>query len=572
MKKHLIIDGQILQTDAWHRGMGKYTLQVIHELSEASNDDLQISLIFNSTLDCDPERFAVMKYLCPKAEQYHVKLPLSKEQEATPKTYVRRLTDYIDEQFSGLDNYYMITSLFTFAFYAEFPTNCHKALLFYDLNPLLFWQDLGGYFLPHLYMKRFKTIYEADLIFSISDTTKNDLVRTFGIDADTITNINGGFTKLAAHSTSKEFKLPEKFILFPTADLPHKNNELAIEGFSLFNKSAKSTYKLLITSTFHEAHKQKLLDMNPNVIFTGNVSDEQLVFLYEKSDAVLFASKCEGLGIPMLDGVANNKPIVASRIPVLEEMATNAFYFFDPYNAKELADRLKQAVSKQGFDEKRRSYPAIMKKYTWAATGAALLKGLEKYASRQAREDRSESPPSKRIAMVCLNPGIANQIGRLAEPLYLKLSQKYKLDFYFDSTGLSTPEMERPTFLDYVDATVADIHNLSFTAYRKYDTVIYLMDDLSLSSVIVRHAAVLPGVLLHNFTTKSSKVLKDAIISNQSLARKLPATLTSDYDGLVGVITDLIENRSITKEESIIKNNWMKRSIMKKLMAGIKND
>jgi glycosyltransferase involved in cell wall biosynthesis len=573
MKRNLIIDGQVLQTDAWHRGMGKYTLQIIHELSEVSRDDLQISLIFNSSIECEPQRFEVIKYLCPEAKQYHTKLPLAKDNELAQDAYTNGLTDYIATEFQGLDNYYLITSPFTFDFFAEYPANCHRALIFYDLTPLLFWRDLGGYFPPHLYMKRFVGIYEADMIFSISQTTKDDLVKIFGIRPDKITNINGGFTKLAAHETEDtKLDLPSKFILCPAADLPHKNNLLAAEGFELFNKHSDNKYSLVITSTFSDKSKRELTKKSNKIIFTGNISDEELGSLYEKTEALLFASKYEGLGIPILDAVANNKPVVASKIPVLEEMTKKAFYFFDPLDSKSLADALNKAVTREKFGAKQDGYAAIMKKYTWAATCAALLGGLEKYAS-QTTTASNRLTASKKIALVCVNPGIAKQIGRLAEPLYARLKQAYQLDFFFDSTGLATSEMERPTFLDYIGAHVSDIHNLTFRTYRKYDAVIYILDDLSLGSKISQYAAVLPGLLFHNFTSNNSnKILKEVITQNQSMSQKIATNKMDDYDSLADLIVSSVENKAATAEETIIKETRLNHVIMRKLMARIKNE
>lgn len=573
MKRNLIIDGQILQTSAWHRGMGKYTLQVIHELSESAPDDLQISLIFNSAMDSDPQRFEVVKYLCPNATQYHTDLPLPKDDQPVSASYRRALTDYIATEFSGLDNYYLLTSLFTFSFFADYPANCHKALLFYDLNPLLFWRDLGGYFLPHLYMKRFTKIYEADLIFSISQTTKDDLVSTFGLQPDKITNINGGFTKLAAHATQTEkLRIPSKFILYASADLPIKNNLLAAEGFRLFNERTGNAYSLAITSTFSDKTKKELKRKSNKIIFTGNISDEELASLYEKSEAVMFASKSEGLGIPILDAVANNKPVVASSIPVFKEMTDNAYYFFDPQDSTSLAKALESAVVKQNFEDKQRIYPAIMEKYTWAATCQALLAGLEKYAS-QTLQTSNAPTGSKKVAIVCINPGIAKQIGRLAEPLYAKFKQKYRLDFFFDSMGLQVSEMERPTFLDYIGARTRDIHNLTFSTYRKYDSVVYIMDDFSLGSIICQYAAVLPGVLLHNFRDKqSNKALIEVITNNQSKSKKIQTNKMSDYDFVRDLIIDAVDSKVASAEETIIKETVLNRSIMKKLMARIQND
>ncbi|MGH7238533.1 MAG: glycosyltransferase, partial [Candidatus Saccharimonadales bacterium] len=328
MKKNLIIDGQILQTDAWYRGMGKYTLRVIQGLDKETPDNLQVYVLFNTSIRSHAERFKIIKFLCPGVKQIHLSLPLAKGNDDEAKDYKSKLSSYIKEELKDGANFYLVTSLFFFDFLAEFPENCRKMLLFYDLTPLLFWRDLGGYFPPKLYMSRFQKLYEAERIFCISDTTRKDLLNTFGLDPGSIVNINGGFTKIA-ETTQKpiSFHVPKKYILFPTGDLPHKNNEIAIKGFEQYCQETGEKTPLLITSHFKEESKKHLSYVSDKIIFTDNVLDEELEWLYENAESVLFASKYEGLGMPVLDAVANSKPIVASDIPVFKEMTSAAFYF-----------------------------------------------------------------------------------------------------------------------------------------------------------------------------------------------------------------------------------------------------
>lgn len=263
---------------------------------------------------------------------------------------------------------------------------------------------------------------------------------------------------------------------------------------------------------------------------------------------------------------------MASKIPVLEEMTKTAYYFFNPQDSTALADALSKAVAKERFEAKQREYPEIMKKYSWATTRTALLNGLEKYA-RQTPKRTNHPAIHKKIALVCVNPGIAKQIGRLAEPLYATLCQKYQLDFFFDSTSLSIQKMERPTFLEYVGANVSDIRNLTFRTYRKYDTIIYILDDLSLSSIICQYATVLPGILFHNFTDDpSNKVLRGVLTKNQSITQKIQTDNMSEYDSLRDLIISSVENKVTTAEEVIIKETRLNRTIMKKLMERMRND
>ncbi|HET9850437.1 MAG TPA: glycosyltransferase family 1 protein [Candidatus Saccharimonadales bacterium] len=559
--KNIIFDGQVLQTDAWYRGMGRYTLQLLHSLSDMPSQDIKLHIIFNKNINCAPERFEVIKYLCPNVEQIIADLPVATDRSASERAYKRKLTSLLKKSISGSDNYFVITSLFSFSFFAQFPNNCRKILLFYDLTPLLFWKDLGGYFPPHLYMKRFRQVYEADIITTISGTILKDVISVFGFEPNRVVNINGGFTK----STNKAIKpkrigRTKKYLLFVSGDLPHKNNEFAVKGFAKYKKLSGSNVDLVISSTFSEQSQQELMKIYPDVIFSGNVSDEELEWLYEHAQAVLFASKYEGLGIPILDAVFNNKPVIASSIPVFKEM-TDKFYFFNPNREDELVSAIHNGLAKKDFAERQKDYSAILNKYSWQNTANEFIGAI-----KSAPENLIVKKPAEKIALVSVHPGISGQVGRLAEPLNYWLSKDFIVDYYFDSTGLSITKMERPTFLDQLNVRVADITEMTPRAYRSYTEVIFLLDNKSLRYKTAEFAAVLPGICVADFrgVSRSSKLaVRDVVLDNQK------STLNPEDkkpEQIAQWIKEQIKDVKPSKSELIIRQRAPNSIIMRKLL------
>jgi glycosyltransferase involved in cell wall biosynthesis len=566
MAKNIILDGQLLQTNAWYRGMGKYTMQVMKELSLKAPADVNLFVIFNDNVENDPIKFETITFLCPRIEQKHYSLPTPKSKRVTAGDYAKALGKKISKDFAGGDNYYLITSLFQFDFFAEFPPDVRKLVLFYDLTPLLFWKDLGGYFPPELYMERFEKLVEADHIFSISETTRQDLLKTLGLPPEKVTNINGGFTKIADSSKKpKGFRVPEKFMLFPTGDLPHKNNEVTVKGYEKYRAASADPLPLLITSKFHEASKDRLSSISKHIVFTGNVADEELEWLYENAQAVLFTSKYEGLGMPVLDAVANKRPVIASRIPVFEEMSAKAFYYFEPTNYEELADAISQAADHAGFQEKLKQYPAILKKYTWSNTGKPILD----YAGPLSSERRPS--PKPRIAVACLHPGIGGQLGRAAESLHASLSGAFEVDYYFDANGYHYREMERPTLLDFLDTEAFDISKLTLRSYKRYDRVLYLVDKAALPSRLAQRACVLPGIALIDFEgarlDRQQEMLKKLILDNQYAVHQFDEYSYAAYQKRVKTLGEEITRtrRHPNAAETVIRKGGSNGSIIRTL-------
>lgn len=563
---NIVIDGQILQTDAWHRGMGKYTLQLLQSASKDSQDGkIKISILFNTNIECEDARYETVKYLCPEIEQIFHSLPLANSSNKNADKYQKELDGFMESTFGEEQVTFVITSLFTFHFYALFPKRHKKALLFYDLTPFLFWRDLGGYFPPELYMKRFNQIIEADLILSISETTRKDLLSIFGLPRDKVVNINGGFSGITPdRHKPAHFKVPKKYVLFPTGDLPHKNNLAAVKGFNEFNKKYDNSVKLLVTSSFSDSSIGKIHKLSKNVIFTGNVSDEELSWLYANSQVVLFASKYEGLGIPMLDAVANSKPVVASRIPVFQEMSKEAFYYFQYDEPSALAAALNSAYAEENFEHKVKLYPSIIKKYTWDQTAKEFLKAIN-----VKRTKAIESTLKKeKIAIVSLHPGIADSLGRICEPLHANICDDFEIDYYFDPNGYSHETMQRPTYLDQIDTcNVYDINHLTLHTYRNYSAILYILDEFSFPSRAAQRAAVMPGLLMATSLENlkgTDLYFADLVVKNNTSIDV--DTETDDISLIADKIKRSVMSRNSTIAENIIRQGGTNRSIIKRLL------
>jgi hypothetical protein len=424
-------------------------------------------------------------------------------------------------------------------------------------------------------MPRFQRLLEAEHIFSISETTRQDLLKTFGLPSLKVTNINGGFTK-SAESAQKptNFIVPSKFILFPTGDLPHKNNEIAVKGFEKYYANSDKTTPLLITSKFQEKSKEELLSFSKNIIFTENVSDEELEWLYENAQAVLFASKYEGLGMPVLDAASSHKPIITSRIPVFEEMSRGAFYYFGPTDSDELATAVLKALTHEKFSVKLSQYPAIMAKYTWLKTCKAIINYTQSLSADGPVISKSQGQTLKpRIAVVCLHPGISGQIGRAAESTHFSFSEKFEVDYYLDANGYHYREMERPTFLDFLDCTVLDICKLTLQTYKKYDRIIYFIDKAVLPSRVAQRACVLPGLVLFDFTgaklDKQQEMLKKLILDNQYAAYSLNRHSYLAYQELMCTLDkEIVKTRkNPNSAENIIRKGGFNSSTIRRLIA-----
>jgi hypothetical protein len=571
--KNIVIDGQILQTTAWYRGMGKYTMQMLNALSNLPGNKLRLFIIFNANIKTDPSRFNEVEQVCPSARLLHYSLPVPVNGGSRSDQYRDTLSSYLAADIAEGDNYYLITSLFTLDFFADLPQNFHGLILFYDLIPLLFWKDLGQFFPPSLYMARFQIIFEASRIFAISATTRSDLLETFGLSRKSVVNINGGYAKAAISSKKpRSFKVPKEYILFPTGDMPHKNNTMAVMGHAEYCRENEARIPLLITSSFSDHSKQELRALNENILFTDNVSDDELEWLYDHTKIVLFAAKYEGLGLPILDAVARNKPIVCSRIAVFEEISKKAFYYFEKDSFQELALAIDRSIRGTKFNDKHTYYANILDKYTWKRTARGMLNAISDVDGQIYKKNPSAR---KRIAVATLNPGIQGE-GRLAEKYHNILSNNFDIDYYFDD-GESFLK-DRPSFLDYINVNVFPINKLNFTVYHKYDLIIFILDEDFFPCRVAELACALPGFVIINHSTAHDTPYEDMLAvevrkNHYHCENQRPANrLTSD--NLLALVHAAILMRTSRpiREDSLIMEAKTDRHAVHELTKLLKNN
>jgi glycosyltransferase involved in cell wall biosynthesis len=492
----LIVDCQVLQTDAWDRGMGKYSLSLLAALKKENKLPTNTKLILNSSLPANELMLDELKKACPDAEIVHLDLqvPSSNSKVITRTNNKKIINSYIEglNLMETVD--FLILSLFLNQAYIVFPDNARKLLLFYDLIPLLFEKRYAARINYEDYLNHFKTIFEADIIFTISQTVADDMSVYLGIPPEKLQNINGASIERGHLKVTKpDLTIPKKFILMPSGDELRKNNLNAVRGFSEFNEMHGNEYFLVITSSFSGASQSELQIFSDHLIFSGNVSEAELHWLFNNSEFIFFPSEYEGLGLPILEAMAINKKIACSDIPVFKEISSDSFYFFDPDDTGSIANALTEAL--QGHDSKGKigKYKDILTTYTWEKSVESLDNSLKLLQNEDLLKSEQER---KKIAVFCPNPEGYSAIGKITAEMHAELSRDFDIDYYYDYQP-STNEHVRPDFLEHV----ANCYKASeFTArdYKKYDAVIYHIGNSDYHLNIIKNALYLPGfIILH---------------------------------------------------------------------------
>lgn len=199
-------------------------------------------------------------------------------------------------------------------------------------------------------------IKNAKKIITVSKTTKKEIVDHFGINEDRIAVAYEGVDKGIMNHQSRIMNKKKPYFLYVGNAYPHKNLNRLLDALNILISSPRGeagqypNISLVMVGKedfFYKKLRQKAHKMNlqEQVIFKGNITDEELSGLYKSALALVMPSLMEGFGLPIIEAMANNCLVLASDIPVHKEIAGSASLYFDPYNVTQLAEKMNNICS-----------------------------------------------------------------------------------------------------------------------------------------------------------------------------------------------------------------------------------
>lgn len=256
-----------------------------------------------------------------------------------------------------------------------------KVLTVHDLRTLTIGDKKWSQNIDHYH----ETLSKLDVCVVVSECTKRDMLEHFHIDEKKIKVIY-----LAADERFKpasqeaidllrqKYKIHERFIL-SVGSVPRKNIGGIIKAFA--GSQAKNDYQLILScnqDVEQYTELAKSLNVFNRIKILPQLTDEDMVVLYSACHCFLFPSLYEGFGLPIVEAMQCDAPVITSNMSSCPEVASDAAILVDPRNIQEISHAINQVTTNESLRQDLIQKGRIRcKNFSWKNYGIEMKKIYE---------------------------------------------------------------------------------------------------------------------------------------------------------------------------------------------------
>lgn len=210
--------------------------------------------------------------------------------------------------------------------------------------------------LDWLTMKR-RYVDSADHIICVSEATKQDLIKVFGLTKAPISVVHHGVDPRFHPGVPRADFLPERYLVFVGHRNQYKDADVLFRAFARVSAQVDDLQLLCVGGnglSTQEVERLKELGIRDRVS-QRYLSDDLMASAYAHAELFVFPSHFEGFGLPALEAMACGTPAVLARATSLPEVGGDAAAYFEPGDDRELAETILRLLDDAGAREDLRS-------------------------------------------------------------------------------------------------------------------------------------------------------------------------------------------------------------------------
>lgn len=275
--------------------------------------------------------------------------------------------------------------------FLSLSTNVPSIDVIHDINFLHHPKDLP--LLTSKYYNKYFPKYakKAKRIATVSEYSKNDIIENYAIKPEKIDVVYNGVNDLFKPLEEDEIlRVKEKYsqgkdyFYFVGALHPRKNICRMLQAFDEFKKTSGSDKKMVIvgTSMFKTGPIDttlKKMSHQADVIFTGRLEPNELALVAGASFALVFVPYFEGFGIPIVEAMKCDVPVITSNVTSMPEVAGDSALLVDPFSVDSIKQAMLTLHKIPSFRDRMISYGSLHReKFTWDTTANNLWDCIER--------------------------------------------------------------------------------------------------------------------------------------------------------------------------------------------------
>ena len=366
----IAIDARTLQDSSRYRGIGRYTDHLLKNLQERK----RFIIYTDNGFGLKPFKNI---YDLPQINMGHAFLRVG---------HKKKLKEVLSREGVSLFHFttqYNLYSNFRFPFTATI----------HDLLFFVFWQYSYRTWIDykvHEYKLK-RQFREAQGVITVSNSTKNDVIKYLRVPDDKIQVIHNGiqneFTKKHNLKADKEiltqYQINKPYIFYLGSLDKRKNIVGMAKAFIKYNQQRK--YQFVIC---HGSNPGPYYDLRRTIkgnedqfLFLQYISHDHLLAMYRSASAFFFATLYEGFGYPILEAMSQGTPVITSNTSSMPEVGMDAAYYVDPYNEHSMTTMLSEVLDKKtDFDKHVQRGFEIVKEHSYQR----FAQQTEEYLLKQA--------------------------------------------------------------------------------------------------------------------------------------------------------------------------------------------
>jgi glycosyltransferase involved in cell wall biosynthesis len=258
--------------------------------------------------------------------------------------------------------------------------------------------DLGFLHHPKAYQKSHQLFYKyyvprflkkAKAVATVSEFSKKDIVQTYKMDPSRIrvvySAVKDSFKPIGweeKDAVKEKYTGGREFFIYVGSIHPRKNLVNLLKAFSLFKGRQQTNMKLVLAGRMAWKNGEfvqllKTYKYRRDVVMTGYLEENELARLTAAAYALVYPSMFEGFGVPVLEGMKCDVPVLTSQDSPMEEIGEDAAIYFNPAEPRSIAEALMTIYKDEALrGELIREGRTVAQKYSWEKTAGLLWESL----------------------------------------------------------------------------------------------------------------------------------------------------------------------------------------------------